>query len=81
MGRRIRGEEEAWDSMERIAYKVTVDYRTLYFDQFPKMAEMSGTVTLIVLKGGPYLICNYLPQCSFILLVFIEDLPAVFWSL
>lgn len=49
--------------MEKTTWKVIVDYKSLPYGQLPKTAEMRGTVTLAVLKGGSYIVCNYLPQC------------------
>lgn len=54
MERRVRGDEGAQDSMERTTYKEMVDYRNLNLGQVQKMAEMRGTVTLIVLNGGDH---------------------------
>lgn len=51
MERRITGKKGAQDSMGKTAYQGMVDYTTLCFGQLLKMAEMKGTVTLIVLKG------------------------------
>lgn len=45
MERRVRGDEGAQDSMERMTYKEMLDYRNLNLGQVQKMAEMRGTVT------------------------------------
>lgn len=48
---RITGKEGAQNNMGKVVYQGMVDYTTLRFGQLPKMAEMKGTVTLIVFKG------------------------------